>query len=160
MITGTQRFPANFHLIAAEDNCIPVPQASIDVAYSNGLVDHLNPEQACEQLANVRRALTRGGVFVCHARNRLLGTEDVSSARPGKRVAPPYTFSELRALLRKAGFRSVAQYARCAGANVSLPGRLAQLLELVACALPRSQRARVCSTWLHDVLDIRLVARK
>ena len=29
VVTGTRRFPANFHLIAAEGNCIPVPQASV-----------------------------------------------------------------------------------------------------------------------------------
>jgi hypothetical protein len=135
VITGTRRFPANFHLTAAEGNCIPVPQASIDVAYSNGLVDHLDPEQACEQLANVQRALARGGVFLCCARNRIVGAG----------VAPPHTFGELRAMLRRVGFRSVAQHARCAGANVTLPGPLAQLAG---------------STWLRAALEIRLIARK
>jgi hypothetical protein len=155
VITGARRFPANFHLIAAEGNCIPVPQSSIDVAYSNGLVDQLDPEQTCEQLANVQRALTRGGVFICCARNRLLGAGDAEN-----RVAPPYTFSELRALLRKVGFRTVAQYVMRAGANLTLPGQLAQLLELGVGTMPPSQRARACSTWLREVLEIRLVARK
>jgi hypothetical protein len=155
VITGTRRFPTNFHLIAAEGNCIPVPQASIDVAYSNGLVDQLDPEQTCEQLANVQRALTRGGVFICCARNRLLGAADV-----GNGVAPPYTFSELRAMLRKVGFRTVAQYARCAGANVTLPGSLARLLELVVCTMPQSQSAQAGNSWLRGMLEIRLVARK
>jgi hypothetical protein len=63
VVTGTRRFPANFHLIAAEGNCIPVPQASVDLAYSNGLVDQLDPEQTCEQLASIQRAITRGGVL-------------------------------------------------------------------------------------------------
>jgi hypothetical protein len=135
VITGARRFPANFHLIAAEGNCIPVPQASIDVAYSNGLVDQLDPEQTCEQLASVQRALTRGGVFICCARNRLLGAGG----------APPHTFSELRAMLRKVGFRTVALYARCADANVTLPGPLAKLAS---------------STWLREMLEIRLIARK
>jgi hypothetical protein len=144
VITGMQRLPTNFHLIAAEGNCIPVPQASIDVAYSNGLVDQLDPEQTREQLANVQRALTRGGVFICCARNRLLGAEPGSSA--------PHTFSELRAMLLKAGFRAVAQHARCAGRNVTLPGPLVQLLELAG--------ARPGSPWLREMLEIRLIARK
>ncbi len=135
VVTGTRRFPANFHLIAAEGNCIPVPQASVDLAYSNGLVDQLDPEQTCEQLASIQRALTRGGVFICCARNRLLGTG----------VAPPHTFGELRAMLRKVGFRTVAQHARCAGANVTLPGPLAQLAS---------------STWLRELREICLIARK
>jgi len=144
VIAGTQRFPANFHLIAAEGNCVPVPQASIDVAYSNGLVDQLDPEQTREQLANVQRALKRGGVFVCCARNRLLGAEPGSS--------PPHTFGELRSMLRKVGFRTVAQHARYADRHVTLPGPLAQLLELVG--------ARARNTWLREMLEIRLIARK
>ena len=140
VITGTRRFPANFHLIAAEGNCVPVPQASIDVAYSNGLVDHLDPEQTREQLANVQRALTRGGLFICCARNRLLGAEPGSSRL--------HTFSELRTMLRKVGFRTVAQHAR----NMTLPGPLVQLLELFG--------ARARSPWLREMLEIRLIARK
>lgn len=134
VVTGTRRFPANFHLIAAEGNCIPVPQASVDLAYSDGLVDQLDPEQTCEQLASVQRALMRGGVFICCARNRL-----------GTGVAPPHTFGELRAMLRKVGFRTVAQHARCAGANVTLPGPLAQLAS---------------STWLRELRELCLIARK
>jgi hypothetical protein len=160
VIIGTQRLPANFHLIAAEGNCLPVPQASIDVAYSNGLVDQLDAEQTCEQLANVQRALTRGGVFICCARNRLLGARDGSSAQAGNRAAPPHTFSELRTLLRKVGFRTVAQSARWAGKNVTLPGALAQLLELGVGTLHRSERTHVCSTRLREMLEICLVARK
>jgi len=135
VITGTRRFPANFHLIAAEGNCIPLPQASIDVAYSNGLVDHLDPEHTCEQFASVQRALTRGGVFICCARNRLVGADG----------APPHTFSELYAMLRKVGFRTVALQARCAGSDVTLPGPLARLASM---------------TWLRQMPEIRLIARK
>jgi hypothetical protein len=144
VIAGSQRFPANFHLIAADGNCIPVPRASIDVAYSNGLVDQLDSEQTCEQLANVQHALTRGGLFVCCARNRLLGAQPGSTA--------PHTFSELRAMLRKVGFRNVVQYARYAGTNVTLPGALAQLLEVIG--------ARARSTRLREMLEICLIARK
>ena len=160
VIIGNQRLPANFHLIAAEGNCIPVPQASIDVAYSNGLVDQLDPEQTCEQLANIRRALTDSGVFICCARNRLLCADDGSSVQTGNRIAPPYTFGELRALLRRAGFRAVAQSARWTDKNVTLPGALTQLCELAVGSLPRSGRAQAGSTWLRGVLDICLVARK
>jgi hypothetical protein len=160
VIIGPQRLPANFHLIAAEEHCLPVPQASIDVAYSNGLVDQLDPEQTCEQLANVQRALLRGGVFICCARNRLLGAADGASLQAGNRMAPPYTFSELRTLLRKVGFRTVAQSVRWAGKNVTFPGALAQLLELGVRAMHLSERARLSSTRLREVLEICLVARK
>jgi predicted SAM-dependent methyltransferase len=37
---------------------------SVDLAYSNQLMEHLHPDDASEQLANVYRALKPGGVTV------------------------------------------------------------------------------------------------
>jgi hypothetical protein len=129
------RLPAHFHLILAERACIPVPQGSVDVAYSDGLIDRLSVEEAIEHFANVQRALAHGGVFVCFAHNRLL-TRDVAVAWPNRCIGPPYTFAELRGLLRRAGFRRTAQYVRFAGANVRLRGALASMIESAGRAHP------------------------
>ena len=155
VITGTRRFPANFHLIAAEGTCVPVPPDSIDVAYSDGLVDHLDLKETSEQLANVYRALARGGVLVCCARNRLLDACDV------ERAGPPHTFGELYAILRKVGFRRVVQYARRAGASVRLSGTAMRTLEWSVGMMPHAQRARACNGMaLRELLGICLVATK
>ncbi|HKU17131.1 MAG TPA: methyltransferase domain-containing protein [Steroidobacteraceae bacterium] len=154
VITDARRFPANFHLVAAEGTCIPVPEASIDLAYSNGLVDQLDPKQASEQFANVYRSLARGGVFVCCARNRLLDA-------PGlEHNGPPHTLGELRAILRKAGFRTVVQYARCGKTNLRLPGAIASAIEWGMGVMSASQRERACNGTLRQLLDTCLIATK
>lgn len=161
VITETRRLPANFHLILAEGARIPVPQSSIGVAYSNGLVEYLSLKETAEQLANIYRALARGGVYVCFARNRLLRAQDLSVAHAENRVGPAYTFSELHAVLRKVGFRGITQYARCAGATVRLSGALARVIESGVRTMPSAHRERACGSHvLRKMLEIRLVARK
>ncbi|HEY7640258.1 MAG TPA: class I SAM-dependent methyltransferase [Steroidobacteraceae bacterium] len=134
-LTVSRRLPAHFHLVPAEHAAVPVPQGSVDVAYSSGFVDHLTPEEIAEHFASVRRALTRGGVFVCFAENRLL-LGDRMFARADRDSAPPYTFCELRRLLRQAGFRRTVQYLRFAGASVRVRGALASMIESAGRAFP------------------------
>jgi Methyltransferase domain len=131
----SRRLPAHFHLIPAEHAAIPVPQGSVDVAYSSRFVDHLTTEETAEHFANVRRALGRGGVFVCFAENRLLAA-DRTFAQPNRDSGPPYTFGELRRLLRQAGFRRTVQYMRFAGASVRVRGALASVIESAGRAFP------------------------
>lgn len=135
IMTVSRRLPAHFHLVPAEHPAIPVPQGSVDVAYSSGFVDHLSVEETAEHFANVRRALARGGVFVCFAQNRLLA-DDRTFAPPDRDSGPPHTFGELRGLLRQAGFRRTVQYMRFAGASVRVRGALASVLESAGRAFP------------------------
>jgi hypothetical protein len=155
VITGTRRFPANFHLIAAEGTSVPVPHGSVEVAYSDGFVDRLDPKEASEHLASIHRALARGGVLVCCARNRLLDSYNA------ERTGPPHTFAELYAMLRKVGYRRVVQYARCAGARVRLPGTAVRALEWAVGMMSHAQRARASrDNTLRELLGICLVATK
>src|SRR3712207_8321428 len=46
--------------------------------FRSQLMEHLHPEDAAEQLANIARALAPGGVYVCVTPNRLYGPSDIS----------------------------------------------------------------------------------
>ncbi|HLH42985.1 MAG TPA: class I SAM-dependent methyltransferase [Bryobacteraceae bacterium] len=103
--------PGNLEPIMVEGVDVPVEPGSVDVAYSNQVVEHLHPEDALDQAVNVWRALKPGGKYVCVTPNRLSGPHDISRYFE-KRVAglhlKEYSFAELSALMRAAGFRSVA----------------------------------------------------
>jgi SAM-dependent methyltransferase len=117
-ITKAAAFPENFKLILTDGCAIPVAPASVQVIYSNQLMEHLHPDDAFEQLQNVYRALQPGGVYVCVTPNRLAGPHDVSTyfdpVATGFHLKE-YTVGELKALFRKAGFKHVRTYigARC-----------------------------------------------
>lgn len=57
--------PLNLRLVLCGGVRIPVPEASVDVAFSGGFIDQLHPEDAAEHLASVRRSLAPAGEYIC-----------------------------------------------------------------------------------------------
>ena len=94
---------------------IPVPDGSVDVAYSNQLMEHLHPDDAQAQLADIHRALGPGGCYVCVTpRPAPPAPGDVSmyfdEVARGFHLRE-YTVGELRAMFRRVGFRRIDFYA-------------------------------------------------
>jgi SAM-dependent methyltransferase len=125
-ITSIDRRPHNFLLVLSDGTSIPVPPGSVDVAYSNQLMEHLHPDDAREQLLNLSSALRPGGAYVCVTPNRLTGPHDVS--RGFDTVATgfhlhEYTNAELINLFLDCGFGSVAIYSTVRGHSFRVPTR-------------------------------------
>src|SRR5262245_37662843 len=98
--------PANFRLFLSDGVSVPVPAGSADVAYSNQLMEHLHPDDAREQLANIFAALVPGGLYVCITPNRLDGPHDISRWFSDEATAfhlKEYTVTELERIFRAAG---------------------------------------------------------
>jgi SAM-dependent methyltransferase len=109
-ITHRISLPSNFKLILSDGTSVPLPAESVDVAFSNQLMEHLHPDDALEQLAGIWRALRPGGVYICVTPNRINGPHDISqhfdSVATGFHLKE-YTVGELSRLFRKVGFRKV-----------------------------------------------------
>ena len=80
--------PENMELVISDGTSIPAPSGAVDVAYSNQLMEHLHPDDAVEQLANVYDALKPGGVYLCITPNRVSGPHDISLRQRSHRVVP------------------------------------------------------------------------
>lgn len=83
---------------------------SLDVIYSNDVVEHLHPEDMLDQLRSAQRALHQGGVYLCLTPNRLSGPHDISrhfADTPQGFHLREYTATELAAAFRQAGFGKV-----------------------------------------------------
>lgn len=109
-ITKQNDLPENFEFILSDGCSIPVPENSVDVAYSHQLMEHLHPDDALEQLQNIYQALKPGGIYICITPNRLSGPHDVS--RYFDEVATgfhlkEYTVTELNDLFHAVGFSQV-----------------------------------------------------
>jgi SAM-dependent methyltransferase len=103
---------------------IPVPPGSVDVAFSNQLVEHLHPRDAAAQLANILFALKPGGSYYCITPNRLYGPRDVSEhfdeVATGLHLKE-YRAAELRRLFLDAGFCRVQFFSGARGWYVRMP---------------------------------------
>jgi SAM-dependent methyltransferase len=163
-ITQATDAPANFTLLLSDGSSIPAPAGSVTLAFSNQLMEHLHPDDALEQLANIYTALAPGGVYVCVTPNRLSGPHDIS--RYFDRVATgfhlkEYTMEELAPMFRRAGFRTVHQCAPTKDGVLLLPDALSLSIERTMAALPNSLRDRALRVRrLRKLVDIRLVACK
>jgi SAM-dependent methyltransferase len=139
--------PDNFELVLTDGRSIPVAPGTVDLAYSNQLLEHLHPDDAAEQVENVHRALRPGGRYLCLTPNRLVGPADISQffeddVASGFHLRE-YSQRELRDLFRAAGFAHVHTLWSLRGRRVSVPIVLATCVETAFEHLPRPLRLRL-----------------
>lgn len=156
--------PTNGELVLSDGCSIPVPAGSVQLAYSNQLMEHLHPDDALEQLENLLRALAPGGRYVCVTPNRLNGPHDVSRYFEYEASGfhlKEYTTAELDRLFKSVGFRRTIPYIRILGRFFPVPRWLPILTERLLGRLPLRTRSatarRVPFRWL---LGINLVGVK
>lgn len=164
-ITSSDRRPPNFQLVLTDGTSIPVPPGSVDVAFSNQLMEHLHPDDAREQLVNLVRALRPGGKYICITPNRLTGPHDIS--RGFDDVATgfhlrEYTNTELIALFRECGFDHIEIHSSIRGHSFRVPTGALLAFERWLIRQPAARRRALMSRpLLAKVLNnCRLVAVK
>jgi SAM-dependent methyltransferase len=163
-ITAQIEAPDNFHLLLSDGSSIDVAAESVDLAFSNQLMEHLHPDDALEQLRNIHRALKRNGEYFCITPNRFSGPHDVSQhfaeVACGFHLRE-YSLGELLRLFKSAGFSKFHIFVGKDGLYVRVPLTLCRAVEFMVGALPRRVRKRV-GKWapVRLLLGIRLLAVK
>lgn len=163
-ITKNLRPPANFELILSDGSSINVAAESVDVAYSNQLMEHLHPEDSLRQLQNIFKALKPGGTYFCSTPNRLSGPHDVSrdfdSTATGLHLKE-YTVGELDKLFRETGFSKTTVYLRFGDRRAFLPTELFKTGEKLLGALPAKIRKKLTfNRPARFLLGLKLVGTK
>ena len=163
-ITEASSIPDNFSLIISDGSSIPVPMNSIDIVYSNQLMEHLHPDDARDQLSNIFKALVPGGLYLCITPNRLNGPHDISmyfdSIATGFHLKE-YTFTELTTMFKSVGFKKVLIYMNIMGKYIRFPIFPAILCERVLERFPQKLRLILVNMKLiKRLIKIRLVGVK
>jgi SAM-dependent methyltransferase len=138
-ITKAVTVPANFKLILSDGSGIPLPANSVNIAYSNQLMEHLHPDDALEQLQNLYNALAPGGLYVCITPNRLSGPHDVSQHFDAVATGfhlKEYTTEELSKLFKQVGFSRVKVNVGIKGHYANFPVFPIALCEKILNLLP------------------------
>jgi SAM-dependent methyltransferase len=156
--------PENFEFVLSDGCSIPLPEKSVDTAYSYQLMEHLHPDDAVEQVRNIYKVLTRGGIYICDTPNRLSGPHDIS--RYFDQIATgfhlkEYTVTELSDLFALAGFSKSRIHVRVRRIHVCLPVLAGRLCEPLLAKLPYMLRKQLTKFWpLRILLGIRLIGTK
>ena len=144
-LLNLERTPENFSFALSGGTSIPVPAESVDVAYSNQLLEQLHPDDALEHLGNSHRALKLQGVYCCVTPNRISGPHDISAyfdSRARGLHLKEYSYRELSDVLRRAGFSRVAYGVGPLGQSVPRP--LLFGLEAMLDGVPEPWRPTLC----------------
>ena len=175
-ITKRVKLPANFELILSDGSSIPVAPNSVDVAYSDQVMEHLHPDDALDQLGNIWKVLKPGGIYICVTPNRLTGPHDISryfTDDPTGFHLKEHTTTDLVNMLKSAGFRKVDVPVPAQGRflpipclplhatrHLVIPSWPATALESLLQRLPRSTSRNLAKKFYVRWLFSRVVATK
>lgn len=163
-VTKRANAPKNFELIISDGSNIPIENASVDVVYSDQLMEHLHPEDALRQLMNIYQVLKPGGAYFCITPNRLSGPHDVS--RSFDMVATglhlrEYTVTELDKIFREAGFSRTKIFFRFSMLKMYLPVFPYKIIEMILGVLPGTVRKLLTfNRAVRFILGVKLIATK
>jgi len=116
--------PPAFRYLHTDGTTFELPDGSVDLVFSNQLMEHLHVEDASEQLREVFRVLRSGGRYVCSTPNRLTGPHDISCYfryEPAGFHMREYDHRALAGLFRGVGFAKVAGSVTVKGITLNLP---------------------------------------
>ena len=155
--------PENGELLISNGVDIPLDDHTIDLAYSNQLMEHLHPDDAQAQLESIRAVLKRGAPYVCITPNRLTGPHDISGYFedvPTGFHLLEYSVGSIRRTFQQAGFDSVRVLVGARGRFTVVPPWPIVALETGLARLgAETRRAVVQRLRLNALLGIRVVAR-
>ncbi len=163
-ITKQLELPDNVELIISDGSSIPVTPGSIDVAYSDQLMEHLHPEDAMDQLRNIYASLAPGGRYICFTPNRLSGPHDVSQHFDDVATGfhlKEYSATELVEMFKAVGFRKLQILVGARRFHVSTATPVIKVVEsLLALAPHRLGRTLARGLPLRSILGVKLVGIK
>lgn len=143
--------PGNFYLTVYDGYNLDMARESIDVAFSDQLVEHLHPEDTAKHFRLVHRLLKPGGAYLFRTPHRLTGPHDVSryfAERAEGFHLREWTYAELMATLRELGYRSVTAYWFGKGILLPMPAAAFRLIEAAFGGRSRAFRQK----WLPYLL--------
>ena len=155
---------ARFELLVADTCDIPLPDNSIDFAFSFQLIEHIHPEDVIDSMREIHRVLKPGGIYYCVTPNRLSGPHDISryfSRDASGLHLKEYSIRDLVKLYRNTGFERVWIERRIKSVRWTTPVFLLEALESVLESMPWSVRAPLARSFLLSrLLDVAVLGAK
>lgn len=153
-----RQWPTNFrHVVYDGFNLPQVQPESIDLVFSDQLLEHLHPEDAQSHLELVLRCLRPGGRYVIRTPHAVTGPWDVSRFfcdRPEGFHLKEWTFRELRDALLATGYRSVETAWNAKEIVLRVPGSLMAAEESILGGLARRLPSTVARAMFPTVLGV------
>ena len=143
--------PENFELIVYDGYDLPgIESGSIDIAFSDQMLEHLHPEDTRLHFELVHRILKPGGKYIFRTPHPLTGPHDISahfSDVPEGLHLKEWTLAELFSLIRDVGYSGFHAYWHKRWISVRIPFIYYAPTERILGSLPR-RIASPIARWL------------
>ncbi len=164
-LVGNNMAPRNFRYLLSDGVSLPLPDASISLAISNQLLEHIHPDDTLAHLREVSRILEGGGRYLIMTPSAVCGPHDVSryfDRRARGMHLREFDAETIRNCLRAAGFKRLVFYAARGGhLFFSMPYWLARGLDLAFSLVPSSLHTLLVRNKLtRALLGLTVVAYK
>lgn len=145
--TVTDGAPTNFELLLYDGFHLPLPPGSVDLAFSDQLVEHLHIDDAEWHFKMIADVLAPGGHYVFRTPHGFTGPHDISmyftKGDPQGFHMKEWTYGELRPVLERSGYGKLTAIWCAKGIALRFPIRVMTMKEAVLRLLPRGLRRKV-----------------
>ena len=144
-VSGRPGREGNREVLVSDAPPYPLPDGSVDLAFSCHFIEHLRPDDARVHLREMHRLLAPGGHYLCVTPHRLWGPHDISryfADVPLGLHLREYSHRDLLGLLGQAGFRRRRVISRLGGSGAWLPHLATRCLEALLALPPVGLRRR------------------
>lgn len=139
--------PQNFQLLLYDGFNLPVAPGTIDLAFSDQLVEHLHVDDAEWHFKMIAEALAPGGHYVFRTPHCFTGPHDVSmyftKGDPQGFHMKEWTYGELRTVLQRTGYGHLTAIWCAKGVAARLPFWVMVAKEKALRPLPRGLRRKI-----------------
>lgn len=137
----TDSIPDNFKLIVYDGYSLDeIENNSIDIVFSDQLIEHLHPEDTRLHFELVYRILKENGMYVFRTPHSLTGPHDVSQYFSYKAECfhlKEWSYTEIRRMIMDLGYSGLHTYWNAKRINLRMPSSYFALCELVLGHFPK-----------------------
>lgn len=156
--------PENFELIIYDGYKLPVQENSIDIVFSDQLIEHFHPEDTELHFQTIRRVLKPKAAYIFRTPHRFTGPHDISgyfSDEPEGFHLKEWTYREIAQMLKNLNYSSWHGYwfAEGKGIRVRLPFIYFIIAEFFLERLPKALRKKL-SRYFFTTSGIAMAAIK
>ena len=151
------RPPANFKHIIYDGYSVDIGENTIDVAFSDQLLEHLHPDDMKDHLKLALRVLRPWGIYLFRTPHNYSGPHDISgyfSDIPEGFHLKEWTFTEFFQLMKTLPFSSFSGCLMMKGRRIVLPYYVLMVYEYLLALLPKKFRKALCTRILCEVIII------
>jgi ubiquinone/menaquinone biosynthesis C-methylase UbiE len=159
-----KNYPSNFRFVMPNGSILPIDDCSVDIVFSDQLIEHLHSDDMKLHLDEVYRILKSEGIYICITPSFLTGPHDISCYFDYTASCfhlQEYTYRCMKRKLADAGFRRVAGQVDVRYIAIKCPILALCAFESVIMALPVKLRSRITKLRLfRAILGLCLIVTK